>query len=65
MKIVVLTTVSFEPHNLAQIPAEIADKCHKADAVLSVFQDERGESQVAVTVANGRVMPDVEIFDVI
>lgn len=68
MKVVVLTTIAYEPVDMAVVPSEVAEKCHAADMVICVYQDRSGESQVVATVASeksGLYPPDIEVFDVV
>lgn len=68
MKVVVLTTIAYEPVDMAVVPHAVAEKCAAADMVICVYQDAQGESQVVATVSSeksGLYPPDIEVFDVV
>lgn len=62
MRVVILNTINFTAPDLNKIPAEQAALCRDAELVLGVYQDQSGQAQARVLIADD-VSTTVEILD--
>lgn len=62
MKVVILSTINFVAPDLNKISAEQAEQCRNAGLVLGVYQNQNGESQAKVLIADD-ASTTVEILD--